>query len=105
MKNSIAAALVLMFLSMPALAEEKEIEIKNYMFAPQNVTITAGTKVTWVNTDQIPHGIADKDKKFRSAALDTNERYSFTYSAPGVYPYFCTLHPYMTGTVTVTKGN
>jgi len=89
--------------SLPVWAAEKEIEIKNYVFVPQNLTVAAGTKVTWKNTDQIPHGVADKNKLFRSPALDTGESYSFTYATPGAYSYFCTLHPYMTGTVTVTK--
>lgn len=92
-----------MFSPALALAQDSEVAIKNYKFEPQNLTIKAGTKVTWKNTDQIPHGVADKNKKFRSPAMDTGDTYSFTYAAPGTYSYFCTLHPYMTGTVTVTQ--
>lgn len=99
-----ALTLGFLMLSAPAWAEDKPIVIQNYTFSPEKLTVAAGTKVTWVNHDQVPHTVVEKDKKFRSSALDTNDSYSFTFSTPGVYQYFCTLHPTMTGTITVVPG-
>jgi plastocyanin len=93
-----------LMLSASAGAEDQSITIQNYTFAPNKLTVVAGTKVTWVNHDQVPHTVVEKDKQFRSSALDTNDRYSFTFNTPGVYQYFCTLHPTMTGAITVTPG-
>ena len=93
-----------LMLSAPAGAEDQSIVIQNYTFSPNKLTVVAGTKVTWVNHDQVPHTVVEKDKQFRSSALDTNDSYSFTFNTPGVYQYFCTLHPTMTGTITVTPG-
>lgn len=90
-----------LLLSTSAGAEEKSIVIQNYTFSPETLTVMAGTTVTWVNHDQVPHTVVEKDQQFHSSALDTDDRYSFTFTTPGVYPYFCTLHPTMTGTITV----
>jgi len=80
-----------------------QITISEYMFAPKVLNIPAGTKVTWINHDEVPHTIVDSSssKIFRSSALDTNDSYSFTFTKPGTYHYFCTLHPQMVGTVNV----
>jgi plastocyanin len=86
-----------------AWAQERRITISEYAFSPAQLTITAGTKVTWTNLDQVPHSVVEKDKIFRSAALDTNDSYSFEFTQPGTYRYFCSLHPQMTGTVIVVK--
>ena len=84
-------------------AEDKTIEIKEYKFEPTQITIPAGTTVTWVNKDDDSHTVTDKGKKFSSKDLDKNDKYSYTYKEPGTYPYFCSLHKSMTGTITVTK--
>jgi plastocyanin len=83
-----------------------QITIDEYMFVPSELTVSAGTKVTWINHDQVPHTIVDSaiPKLFRSSALDTNDSYSFTFIKPGNYRYFCTLHPQMIGTITVTAA-
>ena len=73
----------------------------NFTFSPPTLTVTAGTTVTWVNEDDIPHTIAAKDRSFRSKALDTDGRFSFTFKAPGEYDYFCQPHPYMNGKLIV----
>ncbi len=66
----------------------------------------AGTTVTWTNKDDIPHGIASADNAFkRSKALDTDDSYSFTFTTPGSYVYFCYIHPHMTGTIVVEAAN
>jgi plastocyanin len=87
-----------------AWAQEQKITIHEYTFSPPELTVTAGTTVTWMNLDQEPHSVVEKDKKFHSAALDTNDSYNFTFTKPGTYHYFCSLHPQMTGTIIVVKG-
>ena len=71
------------------------------MFSPERLTIKAGTTVTWTNRDDIPHTVASKDRAFKSKVMDTDESFSFTFSTPGEYTYFCSLHPHMTGTIVV----
>jgi plastocyanin len=76
--------------------------IDNFSFAPLDLTVKAGTTVTWTNRDDIPHGIASSNNVFKkSAALDTDESYSFTFATPGTYQYFCYLHPKMVGSIVV----
>ena len=78
------------------------ISIDNFTFNPQSLTVKAGTTVTWTNRDDIPHGIAATNNTFkRSQALDTDDSYSFTFTTPGTYQYFCYVHPHMTGTIVV----
>ena len=78
------------------------VSIDNFTFAPQQLTVKAGTTVTWTNKDDIPHGIAATGNAFnRSKALDTDDSYSFTFTTPGTYQYFCYIHPHMTGTIVV----
>jgi len=77
------------------------IAIDNFTFNPQKLTVKAGTTVTWTNKDDIPHAIATASKQFKSKTLDTDDAYSFTFTTPGSYEYFCSLHPHMTGTVVV----
>ena len=85
------------------------VSIDNFSFGPQTLTVKAGTTVTWTNRDDIPHGIASSNNAFKkSGALDTDESYSFTFTAPGTYQYFCYLHPHMVGSIVVeatTGGN
>ena len=78
------------------------VSIDNFSFAPQTLTVKAGTTVTWTNRDDIPHGIGSSNNAFkRSAALDTDDSYSFTFTTPGTYQYFCYLHPHMVGSIVV----
>ena len=78
-----------------------EIVIKAFAYAPKDITVTVGTKVTWINRDPEPHTVVEKGGKFRSAALDTDDSYSFTFTEPGTYSIFCSLHPQMQAKVTV----
>jgi plastocyanin len=78
-----------------------DIKIDNFTFAPQRLTVRAGTTVTWQNRDDIPHAIASVTRAFKSQALDTDDTYTFTLTSPGIYEYFCSLHPQMTGTIVV----
>lgn len=77
------------------------VKISNFNFTPQTITVHPGTKVTWVNEDDVPHIVMSDDQKFKSRALDTDDRYSYTFSAPGTYKYFCSVHPHMTGKIVV----
>ena len=78
-----------------------QIEIKNFMFAPNAVTIKAGSTVTWSNKDDEPHTVVSDAGLFRSAAMDTDETFSFTFDKPGTYHFTCSIHPRMVGTITV----
>jgi len=80
----------------------KEVTIDNFTFGPAELSVPVGTTVTWINRDDIPHTVVAKDKGFRSKALDTDDRYSFTFTSAGTYDYFCGLHPHMTGKIVVT---
>jgi len=81
-----------------------EIAISNFTFTPNELTITPGTTVKWVNHDDIPHLVAEKALAFKSQALDTNDSFSFTFAKPGDVEYFCVLHPHMIGKITVKSG-
>jgi plastocyanin len=83
-------------------AAPMEVKIDNFTFAPVTITVPAGTTVSWVNRDDIPHTVVSDDKTtFKSKALDTDDKFSFTFSKPGTYSYFCSIHPKMTGKVVV----
>lgn len=82
-------------------AHTATIQIDNFAFTPPNLTVTAGTVVTWKNADDSPHRIADLNGAYNSAALDTEDSYSHTFATPGVYKYICSIHPYMKGEITV----
>lgn len=77
------------------------VEIANFTFSPKVVTVTPGTTVTWVNHDDVPHTATATKKAFHSKPLDTDDSYTFTFTTPGDYAYFCLLHPHMTGKVIV----
>jgi plastocyanin len=81
-------------------AADTMVTIDNFTFEPAQLTVKAGTTVTWKNRDDIPHTVVSAGK-FRSKAMDTDDNYSFTFTAAGDYPYFCSLHPHMTGTIKV----
>jgi plastocyanin len=83
-----------------ARAAETKVSIDNFTFAPAAITVKVGDTVTWTNRDDIPHAVVSAGK-FRSKALDTDDSFSFTFTAAGDYPYFCSLHPHMTGTIKV----
>lgn len=78
------------------------VHISNFTFGPKAATVKVGQTVTWTNDDDIPHTVVATDKSFRSKVLDTGQSFSFTFTKPGQVAYFCSLHPMMTGKVTVT---
>jgi plastocyanin len=77
------------------------ITIDNFTFTPPEMTVSVGTTVKWVNHDDIPHSVVNKDKVFRSKALDTDDSFSYTFASAGTFDYFCGLHPHMVGKVIV----
>jgi plastocyanin len=84
--------------------KQNRIEIKDFAFNPQTITVKSGEKVTWINRDEEPHTIVSVEKQFKkSTALDTDQEFTITAGAPGTYSYFCSVHPKMTGTIIVEK--
>jgi plastocyanin len=84
--------------------KQNKIEIKDFAFNPQTITVKAGEKVTWINRDEEPHTVVSVEKQFKkSTALDTDQEFTITAGAPGTYTYFCSVHPKMTGTIVVVK--
>ena len=84
--------------------KQNRIEIKDFAFNPQTITVKSGEKVTWINRDEEPHTIVSVGKQFKkSTALDTDQEFTITAGAPGMYEYFCSVHPKMTGTIVVEK--
>jgi plastocyanin len=82
--------------------DQVTVKIDNFTFEPDKLTVKAGTTVTWINEDDIPHTVVATNKAFRSKALDTDDKFSFTFATPGSYEYFCSLHPHMKAMVVVT---
>ena len=83
-------------------ASAAEIKIDNFSFGPATVTIPAGTTITWTNNDDVPHVVSSDDNKmFKSKALDTDDRFSFTFTKPGTYNYYCAIHPKMVAKIVV----
>jgi plastocyanin len=100
-----AAALMLAAASLGAAApapSASKVTIGNFTFTPAVLTVHSGTTVTWVNQDDIPHTVVATDQAFRSKVMDSDGQFSFTFSKPGTYAYFCSIHPHMTGKVVVT---
>ena len=78
-----------------------DVKIDNFSFGPQELKVAAGTTVTWTNRDDIPHTVVSTDGVFKSKVRDTDEKFSYTFDKAGTYPYFCSIHPKMTGKIVV----
>ena len=85
-----------------AYAIDTRVTIDNFTFKAETISVPVGTTVLWENDDDIPHTVVSLQGVFRSAALDTEDKYSFTFDKAGTYEYFCSLHPQMTGKVIVS---
>jgi plastocyanin len=87
----------------PASTRPSEVTIDNFTFNPRTLTVAPGTKVVWTNRDDIPHTVtsAIRPRAFASPAMDSDEKFSFVFTQPGTYRYFCSLHPHMTGEIVV----
>ena len=82
-------------------ATNAEVKIDNFSFGPETLTVPVGTTVTWTNRDDIPHTVVSTDGVFKSKVRDTDEKFSYTFSRAGTYPYYCSVHPKMTGKIVV----
>jgi plastocyanin len=89
----------------PAAANAAAVKIDNFNFTPPTLVVAAGTTVTWTNADDSPHTVREKEGKFKSAALDTDDTFSQTFAAPGEYQYFCSIHPRMVGQIIVKPAS
>ena len=87
--------------STAATPDPTRIVVKDFMFAPNSLTVKAGSTVTWANMDDEPHTVVSDTGTFRSGAMDTNESFSFKFDKPGTYHFTCSIHPRMVGTVVV----
>jgi plastocyanin len=101
-------AMLLLFAGPPSVratdqpsAATAEVKIDNFSFGPQTITVHVGATVTWTNRDDIPHTSVSTDGVFKSKVLDTDEKFSYTFTKAGTYPYFCSVHPKMTGQIVV----
>jgi len=110
--NSLAVvlplALAAVLISHPTRAKSEEpksasmqVNVDNFTFGPDTLTVPANSTVTWVNKDDVPHVIASKDGLFKSKALDTDDKYSYTFTKAGTYSYYCSVHPKMVGKIVV----
>ena len=93
-------------LAVPASAQasvgsEAEVQIDNFTFSPGAINVKAGTRVIWINHDDIPHTVDSTEGKFRSGALDTDDKFEFRFVQPGEYPFYCRIHPKMVGKIIV----
>ncbi len=81
---------------------------EKYSFSPATLTITKGTKVVWTNASDTPHTITSDDGKFTSSdagkPIAANQTYSFVFNTVGTFKYHCSIHSYMTATITVTSS-
>ena len=82
-------------------AATAEVKIDNFSFSPATLTVAVGATVTWVNHDDVPHNIVSNDGLFKSKVMDTDEKFSSTFTKAGTFPYFCGIHPKMTGKIVV----
>jgi len=81
--------------------DDRQVVADNFSFSPAAATVPAGATVTWTNRDDVPHNIVSTEKRFASPVLDTDEQFSHRFESTGTYPYYCVLHPKMTGRIVV----
>lgn len=104
MRKILLALMLLAASPLAAMADDASkmtVVIKDFDYAPMDVTIPAGGSVTWTNRDGEPHTVTALDGTFRSGALDQDQSFTFTFAKPGTYAYLCSIHPKMRATVTV----
>jgi plastocyanin len=101
-------AMLLLFAGSPGVkasdqpsAANAAVKIDNFVFGPQTITVSVGTTVTWTNVDDIPHTAVSTDGVFKSKVMDTDEKFSYTFTKAGTYSYYCSVHPKMTGQIVV----
>ncbi len=91
--------------SVAGIAQTVSIDISNFIFHPDPVTIKVGTTVTWTNNDSMFHTVttlSSAPAAFHSGNIPTGGTFTYTFTLPGTFPYYCKIHPWMMGNVTVT---
>jgi len=104
----VLTAMLLLFAGSPSVkasdqpsAANAAVKIDNFVFGPRTLTVPVGTTVTWTNVDDIPHTSVSTEGVFKSKVLDTDDKFSYTFTKAGTYAYYCTIHPKMTGQIVV----
>jgi plastocyanin len=97
-----AAVCCVVYAAAAAVPAQTRVTIDNFTFKPDTLTVRRGTTVVFENDDDIPHTVVATDGTFRSQALDTEDKFTFTFDQAGTFDYFCSLHPHMKGQVVVT---
>jgi plastocyanin len=85
----------------PATGGLVEVEVVNFGFRPEEIRVSPGTTVVWVNTSPTTHTVTDKERRWDSGFLEPGQRFQMTFETPGEYEYWCLLHPDMDGEVVV----
>src|SRR5687768_13729114 len=85
--------------------DSASVDIADFTFGPNSVTITAGGTVTWTNNDSAPHTATGDGGSFDTGTIDSGQSASITFDTPGTYSYICSIHPNMTGTVVVLAAD
>ncbi len=80
-----------------------QVSIQNFSFQPASIQVTTGTTVTWTNQDTAPHTVTFRSSAQGSGTLQRSQSFSYTFTTPGTYDYYCAVHPYMVGRVIVTS--
>lgn len=82
--------------------KQSQVKIDNFSFSPSPLNVPVGSTVTWTNQDDVPHNVRSSEgQTLKSPVLDTDQKFSFTFTKAGTYPYYCAIHPKMTGIVVV----
>ena len=101
-RDILLAGALFLALAVPAAAETVRVTIDNFTFTPATLQVKAGTTVSFLNRDDIPHSVVSETGAFHSRAFDTDESFTFTFAKVGEFPYFCGLHPHMKAKIVVT---
>lgn len=99
----VAALGITTLIAIAAAPARVDVEVTRFVFAPKEITVAPGTRVTWTNRDETPHTVSSQNKSFASKGLDTDDTFEHTFGSEGDFDYICTVHPYMTGVVHVRK--
>ncbi|MGZ4883524.1 MAG: cupredoxin domain-containing protein [Halobacteriota archaeon] len=88
-------------MSPSASAGAQIVTLQGLAIQPSALTIQRGTSVTWRNNDSVAHHIVSDTGAFSSSVLNPGDSYTHQFTQAGTYPYHCSIHPFMTGTITV----
>ena len=80
------------------------VTIQNMAFNPSTLNVQVGTVVTWLNKDSTSHRVVSDSGVFDSGDLTNGQSYNFTFSQAGSFPYHCSIHPSMKGTIVVSTS-